>query len=295
MDENLFNEVLPILQSNLFISLIEERVSTEEYGKYCEKYQVDSNGPFFCCVVFHTSEHQIPEGISYKQLVSNVEKAISEKVADRLENNQLKCKEFVYIKNPVLIIYLNSPTEISQVFEVCDSFCKWAYKTWEAVVTAGIGKICDSLYNISTSYEGAKEAVSYSALYGSGCAINIEERLKGMMKRNPKHLVIEAQNIVADKYMDPDLSLDTVCSALGVSNSYFSAIFKKETGKPFITYITDYRLDIAAELILDSNRKNYKIAEQVGYLDANYFSYVFKRRFGVSPSQYKTDQLGVKK
>jgi two-component system response regulator YesN len=80
-----------------------------------------------------------------------------------------------------------------------------------------------------------------------------------------------------------------------VSNSYFSAIFKKETGKPFITYITDYRLDIAAELILDSNRKNYKIAEQVGYLDANYFSYVFKRRFGVSPSQYKTDQLGVKK
>jgi two-component system response regulator YesN len=74
-----------------------------------------------------------------------------------------------------------------------------------------------------------------------------------------------------------------------VSNSYFSAIFKKETGKPFITYLTDYRLDIATGLLLDSDRKNYKIAEQVGYLDANYFSYVFKRRFGVSPSKYKEE------
>jgi YesN/AraC family two-component response regulator len=289
MDENFFNEVLPILQSNLFISLIEERVSTEEYGKLCEKYQVDVEGSLFCCVVFHTSEQQLPEGVSYKQLASNVDRAIDDRVATRLKDNQLKCKKFIYIKNPVLIIYLDSPTQISQVFEICDSFCKWAYKTWEAVVTAGIGKICDSLYNINISYEGAKEAVSYSAVYGSGCAINIEERLKGMMKRNPKHLVIEAQNIVADKYMEPDLSLDTVCSALGVSNSYFSAIFKKETGKPFITYLTDYRLDIATGLLLDSDRKNYKIAEQVGYLDANYFSYVFKRRFGVSPSKYKEE------
>jgi two-component system response regulator YesN len=40
-------------------------------------------------------------------------------------------------------------------------------------------------------------------------------------------------------------------------------------------------------MIKDTNEKNYKIAERVGYLDANYFSYVFKRRFGVSPSKYK--------
>jgi AraC-like DNA-binding protein len=288
VDEKLFDEVLPILQSNLFISLIEERVSWDEYGNLCEKYQVDITGPFFCCVVFQISEQQLLEDVSRRQLARNVEKAVKEKVADRL-----KCKEFIYIKNPVLIVYMDSPMEKSRIFEICDSFCKWVYKTSETVVTAGIGKICDSLYNINISYEGAKEAVSCSALYGSGCAVNIEEKLKGMMKNNPKHLVIEAQNIVADRYMEPDLSLDTVCSLLGVSNSYFSAIFKKETGKPFITYLTDYRLDIASGLLLASDRKNYKIAEQVGYLDASYFSYVFKRRFGVSPSKYKADQLGT--
>ena len=42
---------------------------------------------------------------------------------------------------------------------------------------------------------------------------------------------------------------------------------------------------------MDTNEKSYKIAEMVGYTDANYFSYVFKKRFGVSPSKYRTEHL----
>lgn len=80
-------------------------------------------------------------------------------------------------------------------------------------------------------------------------------------------------------------------SILGVSNSYFSSVFKKETGKSFISYLTDYRMDIAEELILSGETKSYKVAEKVGYLDANYFSYVFKKRFGVSPSKYRAKNL----
>ena len=59
----------------------------------------------------------------------------------------------------------------------------------------------------------------------------------------------------------------------------------------FISYLTDYRMDIAEELILSGETKSYKVAEKVGYLDANYFSYVFKKRFGVSPSKYRARNL----
>ena len=45
------------------------------------------------------------------------------------------------------------------------------------------------------------------------------------------------------------------------------------------------RMDIAAEMILNTTEKSYTIAEKVGYLDANYFSYVFKKKFGMSPSK----------
>ena len=64
---------------------------------------------------------------------------------------------------------------------------------------------------------------------------------------------------------------------------------KKETGKSFIGYLTDYRMDQAARRLLETNEKSYMIAKSVGYADPNYFSYVFKRRFGVSPSKYRTE------
>ena len=99
----------------------------------------------------------------------------------------------------------------------------------------------------------------------------------------------KAQEYVKSHYGDESLSLDTICEALGVSNAYFSTVFKKETGESFISYLTDYRMDIASRLLIATNDKSYMIAKRVGYTDPNYFSYVFKRRFGVSPSKYRME------
>ena len=122
-------------------------------------------------------------------------------------------------------------------------------------------------------------------------SMTISDMLKNARNSTSRRLVTEAQNLVKNRYMEAEISLDEVCSVLGVSNSYFSSVFKKETGKPFITYLTDYRMDIAADLMVNTNDKSYAIAEKVGYSDANYFSYVFKKRFGVSPSKYRTKYL----
>lgn len=59
--------------------------------------------------------------------------------------------------------------------DICDKFCKWVNRVIGAVVTAGIGRVCDNILNINNSYEGAREAVSYRVLYGTNRAINIEE------------------------------------------------------------------------------------------------------------------------
>ena len=66
-------------------------------------------------------------------------------------------------------------------------------------------------------------------------------------------------------------------------------MFKKETGESFVAYLTDLRMERASRLLIETNEKSYMIARQVGYTDPNYFSYVFKRRFGVSPSKYRTE------
>ena len=72
-------------------------------------------------------------------------------------------------------------------------------------------------------------------------------------------------------------------------------MFKKETGKSFVSYVTDYRMEQAARLLIETNEKSYVIAQKVGYTDPNYFSYVFKRKFGVSPSKYRAEHIKSEK
>ncbi len=104
---------------------------------------------------------------------------------------------------------------------------------------------------------------------------------------NSRSFVERARDYVKDHFAEQELSLETICGYLGVSNAHFSTQFKKETGKTFINYLTDYRMEVAERLIMEGQDKTYVVAEKVGYQDANYFSYVFKRKFGVSPSKYR--------
>ncbi|KAF1293555.1 response regulator transcription factor [Candidatus Enterococcus leclercqii] len=117
------------------------------------------------------------------------------------------------------------------------------------------------------------------------------EQLKTARSHTTKSLVLKAQEYVRSHYNDETLSLDDICHFLGVSNSYFSSMFKKETGTTFIGYLTDYRLDHASRMLLETAEKSYIIGQKVGYTDPNYFSYVFKRRFGLSPLNYRTGNV----
>ena len=72
-----------------------------------------------------------------------------------------------------------------------------------------------------------------------------------------------------------------------MSPAYFSTMFRKETGQTYINYLTEIRLNQAVELLKTTADKTYVIAQKVGYQEQNYFSYVFKKKFGVSPSKYR--------
>lgn len=78
--------------------------------------------------------------------------------------------------------------------------------------------------------------------------------------------------------MDPDLSLNSICSYLNISTSYFSTIFKDLTGETFTEVLIRTRMEKAKELLENTTMKNYEIAEKVGFADPHYFGISFKKR-----------------
>ena len=102
-----------------------------------------------------------------------------------------------------------------------------------------------------------------------------------------KQVIQKAKEYIMDNYQDPDLSVEKICRQLHMSPAYFSTMFKKETGQAYTAYLTQVRLDKAVELLNKTDDKTYVIAAKVGYQEQNYFSYVFKKRFGVSPTKFR--------
>ena len=96
-------------------------------------------------------------------------------------------------------------------------------------------------------------------------SFSFRERLLNSRSRSTKSFVLKAQEYVRNHYADEELSLDSICRELGVSNSYFSTIFKKETGNSFIGYLTEYRMEQAARMLIETGEKSYIIAKKVGY------------------------------
>ena len=118
-------------------------------------------------------------------------------------------------------------------------------------------------------------------------SMKVSNKIKENRMNSSKILIQNAVDFIKSSYMKEDLSVDTLCSELHVSPAYFSTIFKKEMGVTFINYLTDLRMEEAVKLLDTTDYKTHYIAGMVGYTEANYFSYVFKRKFGISPMKYR--------
>ena len=99
-------------------------------------------------------------------------------------------------------------------------------------------------------------------------------------------VMAHVRRYLEDNYMF-DISLDSVGEILHISPAYLSAQFKKYQKMNFLDCLTELRINAAKELLSDPFRSSAEVASMVGYEDASYFARAFKKRTGVTPTQYR--------
>jgi len=90
------------------------------------------------------------------------------------------------------------------------------------------------------------------------------------------------------EHIAEDINLDKAAKISNISRCYFSTVFKKQTGESFTDYVNRIRMEKARELLLTLDLKTYEIAEKVGIPDEAYFSKLFKKFNGISPSKLRS-------
>ncbi|BFT76055.1 response regulator [Paenibacillus sp. P36] len=87
-----------------------------------------------------------------------------------------------------------------------------------------------------------------------------------------------------------DLSLEKVAAIVYLNPVYFSQLFKQKIGQGFKEYVTHLRLEQAKQLLLNPKLKLADVADRIGYQDMRHFSQVFRKKYGVTPSEYRNEQ-----
>ncbi|UKS27949.1 response regulator [Paenibacillus sp. HWE-109] len=107
-------------------------------------------------------------------------------------------------------------------------------------------------------------------------------------QRTETRRVIETvKAYINEHYHDSELKLEALAQLVYMNTNYISELFKQVTGDNFIDYLTMTRMKAAKQMLRETNLKTYEIAERVGYTSAKYFSTLFRRIYGMTPTEYR--------
>ena len=173
--------------------------------------------------------------------------------------------------------------------EAVDILQKTAQKAEKLLNTLGVrgfkgmGEASDAIRSMPFLSEAIEELRAYLS-----SAAECLERETG----SSRAYAYQAMEYMEANYSDSTMSLQGVCSHLGVSTSRFSSIFKETFGSTFLDVLIGIRMKKARELLEMTQLRTYEIAERVGFSDPHYFSIAFKKFTGKTPKEYARERKG---
>lgn len=186
---------------------------------------------------------------------------------------------------------MNAKVDKSQACVCLQMILRHAGSCWEAVSpdNEDLFRKRELLMEKITEQKTFKEAFTMVENY----VCEVYGRCSSVNSSSGQRQAVLAVDYIQKHYMEPNLSLNDICSYLNISTSYFSTIFKDMTGGTFLEYLINIRMEKAKELLKNTTLKNYEIAEKVGFSDPHYFGISFKKMTGKTPTEYAREKRTV--
>lgn len=182
----------------------------------------------------------------------------------------------------IVILHVNDKED--NINNILKSHCKKLTdeieKKFKQTVSIGISNLCEKIENIHKTYLEVCSLLDNKFLPNSNYIVSTDNGIVSYRKE-----IKEAIIYMKDNY-SRDVTVELVANELFISPSYLMHLFKAEVGKTFNDCLIDIRIEKAKELLRNSNYKIYEVCEFVGYSDSKYFSQIFKKVVGMSPSEY---------
>lgn len=103
-----------------------------------------------------------------------------------------------------------------------------------------------------------------------------------------KHIIEELQQFIQNNYQNPDLSLEMIADLVKLSPGYLGKVFKQYCNNSFNDYLKNIRLEEAKNLLVETNETTAEILNKIGMSSPSYFSAQFKKKYGTSPSRFRS-------
>ena len=156
-------------------------------------------------------------------------------------------------------------------------------------IRIGIGEIVEKPSDILKSFKSARHIrhILSEKSAENPLILGVREMGDSVGDTGMPSVISEAKVYMSQHFCDPNIMLQDVASAVNMSNSRFSTVFSQQSGQTFTEYLIYLRLNKAKELLRNTDMKSSVIAHETGYNDAHYFSYIFKKNMGMTPSEYR--------
>lgn len=281
--EHTYNQISQKVDADFYIGIgscysgLENTYLSYEESLRAIRY-LDGNG------ILHIMDIPTEKGLQIEKYPIAKEKLLLEKAA--LGEGEECTLAFCHIFEWLTIEYYGSVNKVrAKLIEIMVLLSRLAYDHNIARDTSSI-----DLLSELQSLESLPELKHW-------CLERIDLIIKSIREAREKKtnsLIVKALDYIKDNYRK-DITLEEVSKEVNISPHYFCKLFKNEMGENFTDYVTNLRINTAKEIMKNSLLSVKEICYEIGYGDPNYFSRIFKKAVGVTPTEYRDSILHISK